>query len=183
MRHKEDGASNATGLLKMVPNAVGVLLLIGLLAGAVFGAEKQAQSPAQQSRVPSLAMRVGELVGRNVENEQGEIIAEIDGLVIDEKGCIRDVVLSIGELFGIPDKLVAVPFDSLKFREEWKYRIRYKADGTRQRIPWMRQWNVIYAGEVQALQTKPDYHYDYVNPRGSVTGWGIYSYPLEKATE
>jgi sporulation protein YlmC with PRC-barrel domain len=107
-----------------------------MFAGTVLSADKHSSHTKKNSKIPSLAMRATELIGRDVENNQGEIIAEIEDVIINEKGCINDVVLSVGELFGIPDKRVAVSFDSLKLKKEWKYRLKYKNDGTTLRVPW-----------------------------------------------
>jgi hypothetical protein len=55
------------------------------------------------------------LIDRDVENSHGEIIADIDDIILNEEGCTYDVVLAIGELFGIPDKRVAVFFSASSY--------------------------------------------------------------------
>jgi len=160
-----------------------VVFFIYMFTGTVFSAEKQRSDKSRESEIPSLAIRATTLIGQDVENDKGEIIAEIEDVIINEEGCIYDVVLSIGELFGIADQRVAVSFHSLIIRHEWKYRIKYKDDGTKQRIPWKLKWAVIYPGKVKELRKKPEYHYDYENPRGSVRGCGENSYSIEKAKE
>jgi sporulation protein YlmC with PRC-barrel domain len=160
-----------------------VIFFAYIFVGTVFSAEKQHSDKSRKSEIPALAIRATTLIGQDVENDQGEIIAEIEDVIINEEGCIYDVVLSIGELFGIPGQRVAVSFDSLIIRHEWNYRINYKDDGTKQRIPWKLIWTVIYPDKVKELRQKPEYHYDYENPRGSVWGWGENSYSIKKAKQ
>ena len=59
--------------------------------------------------------RVSELLGLNVQNVQGETVGEISDLMLDEKGKVVYVALSIGGFLGIGDKLYAVPFDTLHY--------------------------------------------------------------------
>ena len=161
------------------------LILVGVFvsAGAVFGAETESRDNSKKGKIPALVVRGSELIGRDVENHQEEIIAEIEDVLINEAGCIYKVVLSTGELFGFFGRRVAVEFDSLILKKDWKYRIRYKADGTKQRVPWRRIWTVVYPGDVEELRNMPEYHYEYDSPRGTTRGWGIYSYPVEEARE
>jgi sporulation protein YlmC with PRC-barrel domain len=60
--------------------------------------------------------RTSKLAGLNVRNMQGEELGEIDDFVVDlTTGKIQYAAMSVGGVLGIGDKLLAVPFDKLKF--------------------------------------------------------------------
>jgi putative membrane protein len=56
------------------------------------------------------------LIGRTVENAQGDDLGEINNVIINEKGNVVAVVIGVGGFLGIGEKNVGVPFDALKFR-------------------------------------------------------------------
>ncbi|MFO7738586.1 MAG: PRC-barrel domain-containing protein [Desulfatiglandaceae bacterium] len=147
-----------------------VLLLTGALSEA-------AEREEPRGKIPELAIRASKLIGHTVRNSQGREIAEIDDIIINERGQIYHVILSFGGILGMGSKLVAIHFDSLEIENDWTYRTRYKADGTQERIPWEITKIITFQGSEDELANKPTYHYDYSNPRGGSTGWGRYSYP------
>ncbi len=53
------------------------------------------------------------LVGTKVLNPQAEEIGEVKDIVIDSKGAVAAVVVGVGGFLGIPEKLVAVPYDAI----------------------------------------------------------------------
>jgi sporulation protein YlmC with PRC-barrel domain len=59
-------------------------------------------------------LRVSALLKRNIWNEEGQEMAEIDDLIIGRDGRVETIVLSVGELLGLEEKLVAVPYQPLK---------------------------------------------------------------------
>lgn len=63
----------------------------------------------------SIAWRATELKGADVKNAAGEDLGDIQEIAIDANGRVSYVTLSVGGFLGIGDRLVAVPFDSLKF--------------------------------------------------------------------
>jgi sporulation protein YlmC with PRC-barrel domain len=59
--------------------------------------------------------RSSDLVGATVYNDDGSSIGTIDNLLIGDDGKVSQAILSVGGFLGIGSKLVAVPFDQLKF--------------------------------------------------------------------
>jgi hypothetical protein len=58
------------------------------------------------------------LIGRTVENGNGDNLGEINNVVINENGNVVAVVIGVGGLLGIGEKDVGVPFDVLDFRTD-----------------------------------------------------------------
>ena len=56
------------------------------------------------------------LIGRTVENSNGDNLGEINNVVINENGNVVAVVIGVGGFLGIGEKDVGVPFDALEFR-------------------------------------------------------------------
>ena len=55
------------------------------------------------------------LIGRTVENSNGDNLGEINNVIINEKGDVVAVVIGVGGFLGIGEKNVGVPFDELDF--------------------------------------------------------------------
>lgn len=58
------------------------------------------------------------LIGRTVENGNGDDLGEINNVVINENGNVVAVVIGVGGFLGIGEKDVGVPFDILDFRTD-----------------------------------------------------------------
>jgi opacity protein-like surface antigen len=58
------------------------------------------------------------LIGRTVENRNGDNLGEINNVVINENGNVVAVVVGVGGFLGIGEKDVGVPFDVLEFRTD-----------------------------------------------------------------
>ena len=56
------------------------------------------------------------LIGRTVENVNGDNLGEINNVIINEKGDVVAVVIGVGGFLGIGEKNVGVPFDDLDFK-------------------------------------------------------------------
>jgi putative membrane protein len=56
------------------------------------------------------------LIGRTVENANGDNLGEINNVIINEKGDVVAVVIGVGGFLGIGEKNVGVPFDKLDFK-------------------------------------------------------------------
>ena len=56
------------------------------------------------------------LIGRTVQNAQGDKLGDINNVIINEKGDVVAVVIGVGGFLGIGEKNVGVPFDALDFR-------------------------------------------------------------------
>ncbi len=99
-----------------------------LLASAAFAAEDNAtttMSPpaaATQSSASSTSFtgdwRASKVVGLNVYNEKNENVGSINDLLMDKSGGIKAAVISVGGFLGMGARLVAVPFDKIKFSTE-----------------------------------------------------------------
>ena len=60
--------------------------------------------------------RTSKVVGATVYNSNGDSIGTVDDLLMNGDGSVKEAVISTGGgAFGIGGKLVAVPFDQLKF--------------------------------------------------------------------
>ena len=55
------------------------------------------------------------LIGRTVENVNGDNLGDINNVIINEKGDVVAVVIGVGGFLGIGEKNVGVPFDKLDF--------------------------------------------------------------------
>jgi sporulation protein YlmC with PRC-barrel domain len=99
-----------------------------LLASAAFAAEDNATTAASppaaatQSSASSTSFhgdwRASKVVGLNVYNEKNENVGSINDLLMDKSGGIKAAVISVGGFLGMGARLVAVPFDKVKFVTE-----------------------------------------------------------------
>jgi hypothetical protein len=55
------------------------------------------------------------VVGLNVYNEKNENVGSINDLLMEKNGSIKAAVISVGGFLGMGARLVAVPFDKIKF--------------------------------------------------------------------
>src|SRR6185503_21012833 len=97
-----------------------------LLASAAFAAEdtatKPPPSPAAAASTSSTSFqgdwRASKVVGLNVYNEQNENVGSINDLLMDKSGSVKAAVISVGGFLGMGARLVAVPYDKIKFSTE-----------------------------------------------------------------
>jgi sporulation protein YlmC with PRC-barrel domain len=96
-----------------------------LFASAAFAAEDNATTapaPATQSSASSTSFtgdwRASKVVGLNVYNEKNENVGSINDLLMEKSGSIKAAVISVGGFLGMGARLVAVPFDKIKFSTE-----------------------------------------------------------------
>lgn len=101
-----------------------------LLASAAFAAEDSTatsdkaaapQATAQASTTDTSFKgdwRASKVVGLNVYNAQNENVGSINDLLMDKSGSIKAAVISVGGFLGMGARLVAVPFDKMKFSTE-----------------------------------------------------------------
>ena len=81
-----------------------------------------AKQPAQKSNIKYITRQTPTdwtaeaLIGRIVENSQGDNLGEINNVIINEKGDVVAVVIGVGGFLGIGEKNVGVPFEALDFR-------------------------------------------------------------------
>jgi sporulation protein YlmC with PRC-barrel domain len=96
-----------------------------LLASAAFAAENTtatSDKAAPQASSTNVSYqgdwRASKVVGLNVYNDQNENVGSINDLLTDKSGSIKAAVISVGGFLGMGARLVAVPFDQLKFSTE-----------------------------------------------------------------
>jgi sporulation protein YlmC with PRC-barrel domain len=98
-----------------------------LLASAAFAAEDTAtkSEPSTSAATTSASStsfqgdwRASKVVGLNVYNEQNENVGSINDLLMDKSGSIKAAVISVGGFLGMGARLVALPYDKVKFSTE-----------------------------------------------------------------
>ena len=102
----------------------------GLVGSALFATAALAQTPTtttDRANTSSAAAsdstfkgswRTSEVVGLSVYNENNESIGSINDLLTDKSGNIKAAVISVGGFLGVGARLVAVPYDKIKFVNE-----------------------------------------------------------------
>jgi putative membrane protein len=84
--------------------------------------DEDTKKPARKSNIKYLTRQAPTdwtaeaLIGRTVENSNGDNLGEINNVIINEKGDVVAVVIGVGGFLGIGEKNVGVPFDALDFR-------------------------------------------------------------------
>jgi len=96
-----------------------------LLASAAFAAEDTATKPSTSAAPASASStsfqgdwRASKVVGLNVYNEQNENVGSINDLLMDKSGSIKAAVISVCGFLGMGARLVALPYDKIKFSTE-----------------------------------------------------------------
>lgn len=75
-----------------------------------------------QAKDKTQCCRASKILGREVENAQGDDLGEIEDLVLDEsQGTIAYAVLEFGGFLGMGDRLFAIPFTALRKGEDDKF--------------------------------------------------------------
>ena len=104
----------------------------GLLGSAMLASAAFAQSPSATTTTTSPAAapvtasdssyngnwRASKIVGVNVYNDANESLGSINDLLTDKGGNIKAVVIGVGGFLGVGEKLVAIPYDKIKFVSE-----------------------------------------------------------------
>lgn len=81
-------------------------------------AMQQQETPEQQATQPEIS--IDQVLGSRVVNANGEEVATVEDLVVDQNQ-IPFAVLSVGGFLGIGEKQVAVPLDQLQLGEDEVY--------------------------------------------------------------
>jgi sporulation protein YlmC with PRC-barrel domain len=97
-----------------------------LLASAAFAAEDTATTSDRASMAPAATSqssfqgdwRASKVAGLNVYNDNNESVGSINDLLMDKSGSVKAAVISVGGFLGVGARLVAVPFDKIKFVSE-----------------------------------------------------------------
>jgi hypothetical protein len=117
------------------PNLAAAAILATALALPAAFAQPAAPSPAPAPTPPNAGSaaappvetgrlqrvhggwRSSQIVGATVYNDRDERIGAVDDLIVGQDGTIAEAVLSVGGVLGLGAKLVAVPYDQLRFEE------------------------------------------------------------------
>jgi putative membrane protein len=83
---------------------------------------------------PQQAVSIEEVLGSSVVNANGEEIAEIEDLVVDQNQT-HYAILSVGGFLGIGDKKVAIPLDQLQLGEEETYLMSAETEEQLEQMP------------------------------------------------
>jgi sporulation protein YlmC with PRC-barrel domain len=98
-----------------------------LLASAAFAQTPTATTDRSDAAAAPAAVsqssfqgnwRASKVAGLNVYNDNNENVGSINDLLMDKSGAIKAAVISVGGFLGMGAKLVAVPFDKVKFSTE-----------------------------------------------------------------
>lgn len=147
-----------------------------LIAVFCVHAAVAADNPPQSSQGADAAfpnqMRTTMIIDQAILDPDENQIGEIVDLIINQGGSVVDVIVSV-EGF----QKVTIPFEQLQFEARWEYRTVRGRDGVEQRVPWRPYPVITFLGSREELQSRPRYQFDRRFPRGSTSGWGIYSYP------
>ncbi len=103
----------------------------GIVGSALLATVAFAQSPSTTTTTAPAAApatasdttfngnwRTSKVVGLNVYNEANESLGSINDLLTDKQGNIKAVVIGVGGFLGVGERLIAVPFDKIKFVSE-----------------------------------------------------------------
>lgn len=87
--------------------------------GATAPAQASPQPGAPQLVVASVKLnggwRASKLIGAAVYDDQNHKIGSVDDLIMTGQNTVADAILSVGGFLGIGNKLIAVPFDQLRY--------------------------------------------------------------------
>ncbi len=104
----------------------------GIVGSALLATAAFAQSPSTTTTAPAATpapaaasdttfngnWRTSKVVGLNVYNEANESLGSINDLLTDKEGNIKAVVIGVGGFLGVGERLIAVPYDKIKFVNE-----------------------------------------------------------------
>jgi PRC-barrel domain protein len=101
--------------------AAGAVVIGGLLSTGPVSAQVAPQ-PVPLVRVDVQKMASGyrssQIVGSTVVNEHDEKIGKVDDLIIEPSEMVPFAILSVGGFLGVGERLVVVPFKSLKISQD-----------------------------------------------------------------
>jgi sporulation protein YlmC with PRC-barrel domain len=90
----------------------------GLAGSALLMSVAFAENPVASDTASQGTWRASKVVGLNVYNDSNENVGSINDLLMDKSGGIKTAVISVGGFLGVGARLVAVPFDKVKFSSE-----------------------------------------------------------------
>jgi len=99
------------------------IMAIGILLPNIASAQETVPSTQHgvgklDEKTEGTNVRASQLIGMNIQNDQGQSVGEINDLVIDgNTGRVRYAAVTYGGFLGVGDKLFAVPFQAFKVRQ------------------------------------------------------------------
>jgi sporulation protein YlmC with PRC-barrel domain len=97
---------------------IGVIFVLSPLFSSRAAEIKELEEKLPPLVTPLGWYRASEIVDHAVKNDQGEELGEMDDLIIRRNGKVKKAILQVGGFLEIGDRLVAVPFKSLKKRDK-----------------------------------------------------------------
>ncbi len=89
-----------------------------LLAAVSFLTTYAGEAAEEQTTGPGQDFRATKIIDSAVKNDQGAELGEVDDLIMSRSGKVKKVILSLGGFLGVGEKLIAVPFRSLKVNDK-----------------------------------------------------------------
>lgn len=110
----------------MKTTAAAALLGAALMTTTAFA---QSTAPTGMSKTPSTTAstatqshegmwRASKLVGVNIYNDNNEKLGDINDLLVDKSGSIKNVVIGVGGFLGVGERYISVSFNQLKFSDK-----------------------------------------------------------------
>lgn len=91
----------------------------GLLGVAALTSVALAEPPVSLSESSLQGnWRASKVVGLRVYNDNSENVGSINDLIMDKSGNLKAAVISVGGFLGVGSRLVAIPFEKVKFSSE-----------------------------------------------------------------
>lgn len=99
--------------------ASAMIIALGFLAGPVWaqGAPQTIRIERVDVQKVAAGYRASKIVGSTVVNDANEMIGRVDDLLVEPNSKVPYVVLSVGGFLGMGERLVILPFGSLKIGE------------------------------------------------------------------
>ncbi len=101
------------------------LLAAGAAAALFASAPSFAQGAPQTVQLAKIDVvqvasgyRASEVIGESVVNDANDTVGKVDDVIVGNDGKSAFVVLSVGGFLGVVTKLVALPYDALKFQKD-----------------------------------------------------------------
>ncbi len=103
-------------MLKFATAAATALLLLSPMAASAQTATVTQITVIEPAQIMK-GYRASKIVGATLTNEANETVGKIDDLVIRADDKVVVAIVSVGGFLGVGDRLVAVPYESIQWRE------------------------------------------------------------------
>lgn len=103
-------------MLKLATAAATAMLLLSPIAASAQTATVTQITVIEPAQIMK-GYRASKIVGATLTNENNETVGKIDDLVIRADDKVVVAIVSVGGFLGVGDRLVAVPYESIQWRE------------------------------------------------------------------